>query len=169
LSLTDAELINNGINETITTQAMISSVDTKIGTPSTTLADDIAAVSGSGVVPVNQVPVPASRTWILKQTNDGLAGELPLIRHAGETDQVFAIDWRNDLAVNGRVISIDSVTILSGPNGGITISNADDATGVDRSQSKHTITLTTPGTYVIEVAATYDHGEGVAIVTLVVT
>jgi hypothetical protein len=114
---------------------------------------------GGTVIPVNQVPVPLSRTWILKQTNDGLAGELPLIRHVGE-QQVFAIDFRNDLPTNGRVTQINQYQILSGAEGGIVISEDEEDLGVDRSQAKLTIELVTAGTYEIEVDVDYDASDG---------
>jgi hypothetical protein len=131
-----------------------------------------AGSSGGTVIPVNQVPVPASRTWILKLVGSELQGEVPLVRQHGESN-VFAVDYRNDLSANGRIVSLDDVTILSGPADGITITSTGDDGGVDRSQAKFRIAIATAGVYVIQVTSTYsDHdgsGEAIGIVTLIVT
>jgi hypothetical protein len=105
------------------------------------------------------VPVPLERTWILKGTSDGLRGEVPLTRTVNE-NQPFAVDFRNDLPNNGRLISLDATTVLSGPVGGIVISSVASERGVDRSQAKFKINLVAAGTYVIKVNVTYDDGDG---------
>jgi hypothetical protein len=135
----------------------------------TNLDAKVSGINAAIAIPVNQIPVPASRTWILKSTGSGLRGELPLFRSAGE-NQPFAVDFRNDLATNGRLLSLDSVSIVSATtDGGIVISDDEDDQGVDRSQAKIKIHCITAGTYVIELEATYDHGDGIAQVTLIVT
>lgn len=112
---------------------------------------------GGGVeVPVNQVPVPPSRTWILKHTSDGLRGEMPLVRNVGE-HQLFAVDFRRDLANNGRLVSIESIEV-DGTDGGIVIDEEDR--GVDRSEAKFVIELVEAGTYIITVSAEYDDSDG---------
>lgn len=130
-----------------------------------------ATVAPTKVIPVNQVPVPPSRMWILKATSDGLVGEVPLVRFVGET-QTFACDWRNDLASNGRIKQIESVEVIDGTPGGVTVSTDPNDLGVDHSQSKFALTLTTADTYTIAIAVTYDDSDGGgtsnAVVTLVV-
>jgi hypothetical protein len=133
-----------------------TTINTKIGTPQTTLADDIGDIQAGGVtIPVIQVPVPASRTWILKP-GDGLRGELPIVREVGES-QPYAVDFRNDLPNNGRLISLDSI-VVEGTENGIVIDPSDQ--GVDRSQAKFNIEALLVGTYVITVTASYDDSDG---------
>lgn len=127
--------------------AATNSIDDKI--------DEIE--SGSGVaIPVIQVPVPSSRTWILKPTSDGLRGELPLVRSIGE-HQPFAVDFRHDLSNNGRLISLESISFV-GPDDGIAIDVEDR--GVDRSEAKFVIELLEAGTYVITLSVEYDDSDG---------
>jgi hypothetical protein len=119
----------------------------------------VSSVSGGGgiTIPVNQVPVPIDRTWILKATANGLFGELPLIRVVGE-EQLFAIDFRHDLPNNGRLISLDAISVVSGTEGGVLIDEEDQ--GVDRSQAKLKLSLVTAGTYIITAQVTYDDSDG---------
>jgi hypothetical protein len=132
---------------------------------------DIEVEGDGAAIPVNQVPVPVERTWILKATSDGLKGELPLNRVAGE-NQPFAIDFRNDLPVNGRLTSLDDIVVVSGPSGGIEISDDEDDRGVDRAQVKCKINLVEAGTFEIVCAVSYDDSDGggtsEGVVTLVV-
>jgi hypothetical protein len=74
---------------------------------------DIEVEADGVTIPINQVPVPIERTWILKSTPNGIRGELPLYRTVGE-NQPFAIDFRNDLATNGRLVSLDEISVISG-------------------------------------------------------
>jgi hypothetical protein len=122
---------------------------------------DAAWITSSGglVIPVNQVPVPLVRTWILKPSDEGLEGELPLVRTVGE-NQTFAVDFRNDLPNNGRLVSLDTATVVSGPENGIEISAVEEDRGVDRSQAKFKINLIAVGTYVIAVQVTYEASDG---------
>jgi hypothetical protein len=116
-------------------------------------------VTAVHVSPVNQVPVPLARTWILKPGDDGWEGERPLVRRVGE-NQTFAVDFRNDLPNNGRLVSLDAANVISGPAGGIVISTAAEDRGVDRSQAKFKINLLAVGTYVIAVQVTYEGSDG---------
>jgi hypothetical protein len=118
----------------------------------------VSSVSGDGItIPVNQVPVPSDRVWVLKATANGLFGELPLIRVVGE-EQLFAIDFRHDLPNNGRLISLDAISVVSGTEGGVLIDEEDQ--GVDRSQAKLKLSLVTAGTYIITAQVTYDDSDG---------
>jgi hypothetical protein len=127
---------------------------------------------GGTVIPVNQVVVPASRTWLLKQTDDGLKDEESRTMRVGET-KVFAADYREDLPTNGRLSDVNSVSIDSGTSGGVTFASTDNDPGVDKTQAKVSITAVTAGTYELEFDVDYQAGEGggssKGIVTLVVT
>jgi hypothetical protein len=115
-----------------------------------------ADIQAGVTIPVVQVPVPASRTWVLKQTGDGLRGELPIVRSVGDS-QLYACDFRHDLPNNGRLISLDSIAV-EGTENGISIDSQDQ--GVDRSAAKFKIEALIAGTYVITVTASYDDSDG---------
>lgn len=121
-------------------------------------------------VPVDQVPVPEQRTWIVSRGASGLIGTVPLGMNVGEPDVTFAIDFRNDLANNGRLIDFDSIAILSGTAGGVTF---DADLGVDKVQAKVKITAVTAGTYYLKVIVSKDPSDGggkaIAIVKLIVS
>lgn len=118
-------------------------------------------------VPVSQVPVPSYRTWVLVDTDDGLTGPSISMR-VGES-KVYALDFRNDLATNGRLTDFTSIAIDTGTADGVTF---DADLGVDRTQAKVEITAVTAGTYVLEGAVTYMDADGggtsIGSVTLVV-
>lgn len=143
------------------------------GSPANGSIDDkLNDVEGGGIViPVNQIPVPRSRMWRAKPTSNGLEGELPL-RHRAGTNQVFGVDFNADLPNNGRLVSLDAVTLVSGTEGGIVISFEEPDGGVDRSEAKFRINLVTAGTYVFDVQVSYEQGDGggtsIARVTLIV-
>jgi len=110
----------------------------------------------SVTIPVIQVPVPASRTFVLKQTSQGLRGELPIVRTVGES-QLMAIDWRTDLPNNGRLVSLDDIQ-FTGTAGGIVIDAINQ--GVDRSESKFMVECVIAGTYTITAQVTFDDSDG---------
>ena len=116
-------------------------------------------------LPVSQVPVPESRTVHVVKTANGLYGEFTETLHVGES-KIFAVDFANDLPVNGRMSGIDSVTIDSGTAGGITFVTAEH--GADKSQLKIKPTAVTAGTYVISCKVLYSPNgeEAEALVTL---
>ena len=101
---------------------------------------------------VSQVPVPNSRTAVLKKSATGLIATFPETMRVGES-KILAIDFKNDMPVNGRVFSISSVALESGTTGGITFTAAD--ADVDREQVKLLVTAVTAGTYVIDVTVAY--------------
>ena len=123
---------------------------------------DAAWVTGSGgvVIPVNQVPVPSDRTWVLKPTSSGLRGELPITRTLVESGLAYAIDFRNDLPNNGRLTNVDAIDVISGPVGGVVISSITEDRGLDRSQAKCKIDLVMVGTYEIDCQVTYSDSDG---------
>lgn len=131
-------------------------------------------------IPVNQMPVPSSRTWILQQGDATLIQTATRILPAGTT-QLFAIDFYKDLAANGRLTAINSLEIITVDGvaaavdeDGVTWSLVDavDA-GVDRSQAKVKFTGVTAASYVLEIVVQYSAedggGTGTARVTLKVT
>ncbi len=125
---------------------------------------------GSTTIPVNQVPVPEGRTWIVTRGPSGLIATVPIGMKVGEIDVPFAIDFRNELATNGRLSDFNSVAIQSGAVGGVTF-HAD--LDVDKVQAKGKITPITAGTYYLKATATKSAhdggGEAIAIVRLIVT
>lgn len=138
--------------------AAANSIDRKI--------DDIEAGGGGGgrIMPVNQSPVPLTRMWKLKYTDDGLVGELPLIvQKSAGNGKLYALDFSADLATNGRVIDINAVTLLSGTEGGITfgedLADANDY-GCDRAFGKVRIGLVESGVYKFRVSVSFDDSDG---------
>jgi len=150
-----------------------------LGEPvSTSISADIAATkaaaeaAGEQTTPVSQVPVPALRTWTLKEASTGLVGETSRKMRVGES-KIFAINFAADLPTNGRLTDFDSIAIETGTAGGVTFDTSTDVTfGVDKTLAKIEITGVTAGTYVLEATVTYtsDSGGGTskAQVTLVV-
>lgn len=143
-------------------------------TVATNLDAKVSEAGGGGglTIPVNQVVVPNSRTWLLKATDDGLKDEEPKTMRVGES-KVFAIDFREDLPTNGRLSGVDTIAIESGTSGGVTFADSESDPGVDKTQAKVTITGVTAGTYEIECEVEYQAGAGGGtargVVTLVVT
>ena len=133
---------------------------------------DNAPSGGGFTIPVNQVVVPASRTWLLVETDEGLRGEESLSMKVGES-KVFAFDFRKDLPTNGRLSDVDAIAIETGTSGGVTFANTATDPGVDKTQAKSTITAVTAGTYEIGCDVNYQSGDGggvsKGVVTLIVT
>lgn len=119
-----------------------------------------APSGGSASIPVNQVAVPAARTWKLQETSSGLVGESSRRMIVGET-KVFSIDFAADLPTNGRLTDFDTITIESGTSGGVTFDTGGaDTFGVDKNLAKLEITAVTAGTYVLEATVSYDSSDG---------
>ena len=98
--------------------------------------------------------MPASRTWTLIQRSGlGLVGDETKTITVG-TAETYAIDFRKDLPVNGRVITVTTIAIQTGAAGGVTFGTA----GRDRTQAKARITAVTAGTYTIRCRVIYDTG-----------
>lgn len=121
-------------------------------------------------VPVSQVPVPALRTWTLVRNSTGLTGNKVIRMRVGE-EKVFAIDFRNDLASDGRLTDFDDFEITDGTALGVTLDTA--TMGVDRTQAKVGITAVTADTYELTATVSYDDsdggGEAIGVVTLEVS
>lgn len=137
------------------------------------LAEDVEGIEGGTTIPVSQTPVIDSRLWKLERKAGGLIGESSKYMQVGEAE-LFALDFYRDLPTNGRIDSIDAVSIKSGTGGGVTFSLAtEDKAGVDKSQAKLKITAVTAGTYVLNVSVTKNASSGggttEADVTLVVS
>jgi hypothetical protein len=126
-----------------------------------------AAQAGTADIPVNQVTVPPSRTWVLTSKGTALVGEIPLKCYLGEPT-LWAIDFRHDLPTNGTLANITDVEIVSALDAdgetivdGLTFSTDEASTfGVDKTQGKLQITTVTAGTYVLEVTVSYSPSVG---------
>lgn len=123
---------------------------------------DLGAAS---LTDINQDPISTARTWVLVQTEqEGLIGDAVKSLRRGPATP-FAVDFRNDMATNQRIRTVDTVEILSGTADGISFGDY----GRDRTLAKFAITADTAGTYTIKVAVTAnDGGEFEGVVTLVV-
>jgi hypothetical protein len=143
----------------VAAQTSVAAGLSTIGTNLDAKVSDIVAGSGGTVIPVNQVPVSENRTIRLVVTSNGLAGEVPLFCTIGD-NQTYAFDFGVSLAANGRLVSLDSITVTSGPTNGLTISDADEDQGVDRGQAKFKAHAVTAGTYTIHCGVTYSDHDG---------
>lgn len=156
-----------------TTDSQEAAVDVGVGLKTNAITSDAVAASGAAeigaaaggasTVPVNQVPVPPTRRWILIATDDGLVSEQDCVLKASAGAKLMEIDFSVDLPTNGRVTDVNSVEIISGTEYGITfgedLDDVDDY-GVDRSNAKVRMTPVTAGTYVIRVSVDYDGSDG---------
>lgn len=135
-----------------------------VGTAGAGLTEVSGGGGGSITIPVNQVPVPLSRTWsIVRTASTGLKGKLPLSTTESASSNLWAIDFAVDLPTNGRLTDINSVEVISGDEAGLTLGedteDADDY-GVDKAMAKLRITPTTAGTYVLRVSVDYASADG---------
>ena len=141
------------------------------------LANAPAGGGGGGVtIPVNQVRIAESRTWVLKPTSNGLVGEVTRYLTLGDA-KPFAIDFRNDLSTNGQLTDVNSIIVVDEDgeeivSPGITFAATATDPGVNRTQAIVTITGGTAGTYRVRVKVEVDEsdggGESSGTVTLVV-
>jgi len=114
-----------------------------------------AADAGALVITdVDQDPVPTGRTFILVQTPAlGLRGEVTKSIASAALPKTFAADFRNDLPVNGRIITVNAPELVSGS--GLTFG----AVGRDHSQAKFIVSDAPVGTYQIQISGTYYGGQ----------
>lgn len=78
-------------------------------------------------------------------------------------EKAFAIDFGVDLGVNAKIRTVDSVSIDTGTNGGVTFGD----NGRDHALAKIRPTGVTAGTYVLQVKVTdSEGGPHTALVTL---
>ena len=112
-------------------------------------------LTGAAVL-VSQVPVPTSRIYALARSAAGLTAKSKGVQ-IGEVG-LFGVDFAADLGVNGRITSLDAVTIKSGTSGGVTFDS--DSYGVDKSVAKFELTAVTAGSYTLNVVATRASADG---------
>ncbi len=99
--------------------------------------------------------VPPLRTWkLIANSSSELVGDKTLVLDNDTGEKTFAIDFAGDLAVNGKIRTVDSVAIATGTGGGITFGTS----GRERNLAKIRITGVTAGTYTIACKVT--DGEG---------
>ncbi len=119
------------------------------------IADEVASQVGSSAFSdVDQEPVGEDRTILLTPDDDeGLVGEKAKTLAVGSTP-TFAVDFRENMAVNSWITIVDTPTIATGTSGGITF----DQLGRDKSLAKFRATGVTAGTYRVRVDVTYYGG-----------
>lgn len=135
--------------------AKLPSGETEIAAAGAT-AKTLDAVDGGGgtQTPLDQQPVPASRTVKMVRKGAGLVGERTLTVTSGEL-QLIAVDFYGDMPTHGR-ITLAAATETGGPLLG-TITE-----GQDRSKAKLSFTPTATGTATLSVVVTYADGGGQA-------
>jgi hypothetical protein len=134
----------------------------------TSAVNEIASAVQGVTTPISQVPVPLSRTVTFVEGSTGLVGDQKLGIRTGEASKVYAGDFRNDLATNGRLTGVTS--LASSDETVVTVDSASE--GYDKTQAKFKLTPAGAGTATITVTVTYDDSDGggtsVGVVTVVV-
>lgn len=121
----------------------------------TALALDVS-VTGS-LQDTDQEPVPENRRVRLVHTASlGLRGEEPISIRVGSPEETLAVDFTEDLPVNGRIATVNTVAIESGTAGGLTFGTS----GRDHADAKIRVLALTAGTYEVSVNVTYIEGGG---------
>lgn len=120
-------------------------------------AEDVEDIeTGSTLTDVDQEPVPTSRTYTLISTDDeGLVGDKTRSMALSDDPTTFAIDFRNDMAVNDRIATVGTPTLVGSPSTGITF----PVRGRDKSQAKVRVAPDVAGTYTIRLTVTYHSGS----------
>lgn len=128
-------------------------------TISTNLDAKVSEVSGAASGGLfNDENVPPERTVTLKPSSKGvLTGDRPLTIPVGKSPTI-AIDFACDMPTNGRIQSVDGVSIVSYSDGGAAGGITFGTPGQEDSDAKVRATGVTEGTYVIKVEVTYDTG-----------
>lgn len=152
---------------TLLTQTGAAWIRSAIGMSAADLDSQIAGIEieAAGLLTdVNQEPVPDSRVFTLVQTEtEGLTAPRKSMTVGAEP--TFAVDFRNDVAANGRIITVQAPEISVGTAGGITF----DEIGRDKSQAKFRALAITAGTYEVLVEVIYESGAtAVGTITIVV-
>lgn len=107
--------------------------------------------SSQAITPtISDEQVPASRTFALARSDDGLTAASKSF--AIGTTTTLAVDFAADLPANGRVTDADAPTIHEGTAGGVTFGDV----GPRHTKSQFRITFVTAGAYDIDVPVTYD-------------
>lgn len=141
---------------TLIAQTAVTWIRTALGMAAADLddqLDDVLAGAAGILTDVDQEPVPASRVFALVTTDaEGLVAPAKSVKVGADT--TYAVDFRNDLPANGRIVTVASPEIADGTPGGVTF----DDVGRDKSQAKFRADMVTAGTYECTVEATYDTG-----------
>ena len=122
--------------------------------------EQITSAASGG--PIEQEPVPESRTATPVRIQGGLADKEPVDLVVSESALLVAIDFAKDLPKNARVEDVDSITIVAGDSEGITITSA----GSDHSKAKLRVTPIIAGNYTVRVAVTYSDQQGDSVATI---
>lgn len=95
--------------------------------------------------------VPDALTWkLVLNSSSELVGDKTRVLKRSTGEKTFAVDFAIDLPVNGKISTVNSVSIDSGTAGGVTFGTD----GRERNLAKVRITGVTVGTYVIAVEVT---------------
>lgn len=109
---------------------------------------------------VNQVAIPDSRRFILERIGTSLIAKSPKGITVGD-ETIFAIDFRHELAPNGRLYDIYDIKQLSGPTYGMdwNLLKPDNA-AIDKQSAIIRLTAITAGTYEMLVTVIRAPGAG---------
>lgn len=130
-------------------------------------ASDYVSELGSGAGTLTDADfenIPDSRTWkLVLNASSELVGDKTKVLSVASGEKAFAIDFGVDLGVNAKIRTVDSVSIDTGTNGGVTFGD----NGRDHALAKIRPTGVTAGTYVLQVKVTdSEGGPHTALVTL---
>lgn len=126
------------------------------GSASTAEAIQTGGGGSSTVTDSDFENVPTTRIWkLITNSSNELVGDKTLVLKITTGEKTFAVDFANDLSVNGKITTVDSVTIDSGTADGIEFGTS----GRERNLAKVRITGVTAGTYTIDCTVTDSEGN----------
>jgi hypothetical protein len=140
------------------TQAVTDALSPRLpGSGTLATGADVQGVieSAAGILTdVDQETVDETRVFrLVPSDSEGLVAEKAKSFTVG-TSPTFAVDFRADLPVNGRIVTVNTPTIESGTSGGITFASQ----ARNGSLAKFRATGVTAGNYTVRVGVTYDTG-----------
>lgn len=98
-----------------------------------------------------------SRIFTLVDTENGLRSETTKTVLVDSPPATYAVDFRNDAAVNQKVFSLDSLTVIEGDELGLEF---DQLTRDGGTQGRFRMTVLAAGNYTVRASVTYTNGSG---------
>lgn len=152
-------------SQTATPYATLGGTATLVGQQAQQLEQASQGGGGAALATdVEDANVPESRTAVLVRSGSGLRSQEPLTLNAGETGNhapLLAARFADDLAIGGRVLVVDDVSI-DGTPAGLTLSQTSTFKR-DKSEVRFVLNAIAAGTYVVRIRLRYADGSGGAV------